>query len=113
MAGRISAKEEFPLRHHFTGTSTAVALLTLVSSLASAQQSAAPPPAKPAGKTMSQSLGLVVFPAKGQTPDAQKKANANAERQADQKAQAAGQSQVDQYKKAFSACMEGKAYSVK
>lgn len=28
-------------------------------------------------------------------------------------AAAAGQAQVDQYKKAFSACMEGKGYTVK
>ena len=147
--------------------------------------------APPAAKTMSQSLGLVVFPAKGQTADvqktdegacydwakqqtgydpvapppaptaapvqqkqggavkgaakgavggaaigaiagdtgdgaaigatvgavkgrkAQKQANASAQQQSQQQAQAAGQAQVDGYKKAFSACMEGKGYTVK
>jgi len=35
------------------------------------------------------------------------------QKEAEQKAQAAGQAQTDQYKKAFSACLEGKGYSVK
>jgi hypothetical protein len=65
---------------------------------AAAQQPAAPPT-----KTMSQSLGIMVFPAKGQT----------AEQQAQQSAQAASQAQLDQYKKAFSVCMEGKGYTAK
>ena len=43
----------------------------------------------------------------------QKKATASAQKEADQKAQAAGQAQTDQYKNAFSACLDGKGYSVK
>jgi hypothetical protein len=151
----------------------------------------APPPAAPAAKTMSQSLGLVVFPAKAQTAEvqnkdegdcytwakqqtgydpvapppaptaapvqaqkggavkgaargaaggaaigaiagdtgdgaaigatvgavkgrkAQKQQAAAAQQQSQQQATAAGQAQVDQYKKAFSACLEGKGYTVK
>jgi len=42
-----------------------------------------------------------------------KKANAAAQQQAQQQTQAAGQAQLDQYKKAFSACMEGKGYTAK
>jgi hypothetical protein len=49
------------------------------------------------------SIGIMVFPAKGQTP----------EQQAQQTAQAASQAATDQYKKAFSVCMEGKGYTAK
>jgi len=42
-----------------------------------------------------------------------KRATAAAQKVLEQNAQAAGQAQTDQYKKAFSACMEGKGYSVK
>jgi hypothetical protein len=172
-------------------TYLATALLVfLIAGTADAQQTAAPP-ATPPTKTMSQSLGLAVFPAKGQAaaqqstdesycynwakqqtgydpvapppPPAaapveakkggavkgaakgaaagaavgavagdtgegaaigatagavkgrrdQKKDTAAAQKESEQKAQAAGQAQTDQYKKAFSACMEGKGYSVK
>ncbi len=162
------------------------ALLVLLVGTASAQQ-----PSTPSGKTMSQSLGLVVFPAKGQTADQQskdesycydwakqqtgydpaapppaptaapveakkggavrgaasgaaagaavgavagdtgdgaaigatagaikgrrdqKKETAAAQQGAEQNAKAAAQGQIDQYKKAFSACIEGKGYTVK
>jgi hypothetical protein len=155
------------------------------------QQPASPTPPAPATKTMSQSLGVMVYPSKGQTAEQQgkdesdcygwakqqtgydpvappppapaaaspaqkggavkgaakgaasgaavgaiagdtgegaaigatagavkgrsqqKKANAAAQQQAQQTAQAAGQAQLDQYKKAFSACMEGKGYTAK
>jgi len=43
----------------------------------------------------------------------QKKQAAAAQQQAQQQAQTAGQAQVDQYKKAFLACMEGKGYTAK
>jgi len=43
----------------------------------------------------------------------QKEANAQAEQKSQEQAKAAGQAQTDQYKKAFSACMEGKGYTVK
>jgi len=172
-------------------TSPVAALLVLFAAgTAAAQQTAAPSP-QPSSKTMSQSLGLVVFPAKGQIAEQQgkdesacynwakqqtgydpvapppaptaapveakrggavkgaakgaaagaavgavagdtgegaaigatagaikgrrdqKKEGAAAQKEAEQKAQAAGQAQADQYKKAFSACMEGKGYTVK
>jgi len=178
------------MSHRSVQTSPVVALLViLVAGIAAAQQPAAQP--QPATKTMSQSLGLAVFPAKGQAaaqqgtdesycynwakqqtgydpvappppPPAapveakkggavkgaakgaaagaavgavagdtsegaaigatagavkgrrdQKKDTAAAQKESEQKAQAAGQAQTDQYKKAFSACLEGKGYSVK
>ncbi len=43
----------------------------------------------------------------------QKKANKQAEQQAQQKAQAQQQQTVDTFKKAFSACMDARGYSVK
>jgi hypothetical protein len=43
----------------------------------------------------------------------QKKEAAAAQQQAQQAAQAAGQAQLDQYKKGFCACMEGKGYTAK
>ena len=48
-------------------TSLAAAFASPVAGTATAQQPAPPPP-QPATKTMSQSLGIMVFPAKGQTP---------------------------------------------
>lgn len=50
-----------------------VAGALLGASVAFAQQPAAAPAPQPAGKTMSQSLGLVVFPAKGQSAQVQQK----------------------------------------
>lgn len=48
----------------------AATLVLLLAGTAAAQQPAAPPPpAQPATKTMSQSLGIMVFPAKGQTAE--------------------------------------------
>ena len=166
-----------------------VAVTVLAISLVVVAQ--APPATQPATKTMSQSLGLVVFPAKGQTAEvqnkdegdcynwakqqtgydpvapppaptaapvqaqkggavkgaargaaggaaigaiagdtgegaaigatvgavkgrkAQKQQAAAAQQQSQQQAAAAGQAQTDQYKKAFSACMEGKGYTIK
>ena len=38
---------------------------------------------------------------------------AAAQEQAQQQAQAAGQAQLDQFKKGFSACLEGKGYTAK
>ena len=43
----------------------------------------------------------------------QKKQAAASQQQAQQSAQAASQAQLDQYKKAFSVCMEGKGYTAK
>jgi Glycine-zipper domain len=56
-------------------------------------------------------IGATAGAVKGRSQ--QKKANAAAQQQAQQTAQAAGQAQLDQYKKAFSACMEGKGYTAK
>jgi hypothetical protein len=53
-------------------TSLAAAVALLVAGTATAQQPAPPPP-QAATKTMSQSLGIMVFPAKGQTPEQQGK----------------------------------------
>ena len=52
--------------------SSLVALFFAMTQGALAQQAAAPPPSTPA-KTTAQSLGVAVFPAKGQAPDQQAK----------------------------------------
>jgi hypothetical protein len=155
---------------------TVTAVLVLLVGTASAQQPSAQS-SIPLGKTMSQSLGLVVFPAKGQTADQQSKDEsycydwakqqtgynpaapppaptaapaeakrggavkgaargaaagaavgatagaikgrrdqkkaAAAQQEAEQTAKAAAQGQFEQYKKVFSACIEGKGYTVK
>ncbi|MCC6131076.1 MAG: hypothetical protein IT186_14235 [Acidobacteria bacterium] len=56
-------------------------------------------------------IGAVAGAAKGRR--AQKQANAAAQQQAQQQAQQISQAQKDQFKKAFSACMEGRGYSIK
>jgi hypothetical protein len=155
---------------------TVTAFLVLLVGTASAQQPSAQP-STPSDKTMSQSLGLVVFPAKGQTADQQskdesycydwamqqtgynpaapppaptaapaeakrggavkgaargaatgaavgatvgaikgrrdQKKTAAAQQEAEQTAKAAALEQIEQYKKAYSACIEGKGYNVK
>ncbi|MCE7957009.1 MAG: hypothetical protein DYH06_03605, partial [Acidobacteria bacterium ACB2] len=58
-------------RHWIVSALVLLAAGTVASAQQPAAQPAAPPAAAPA-KTMSQSLGLVVFPAKGQTVDQQK-----------------------------------------
>jgi hypothetical protein len=52
--------------------SVSAALAVVLAGPAAAQQPAAAP-AQPATKTVSQNLGVIVFPAKGQTPDVQAK----------------------------------------
>ena len=55
--------------------------------------------------------GAVAGAAKGRRQ--QKKANSQAEQQAQQKSQAQQQQTLDTFKKAFSACMDARSYSVK
>jgi Glycine-zipper domain len=169
---------------------SSVATLVLALAGPAAAQQPAAPAGQPAAKSVSQSLGVVVFPAKGQAPEQQgkdesecygwskqqtgidpaapppqaaapapakkggavkgaakgaaggaavgaiagdagegaaigatagavkgrrdqKKDNAAAQQQAQQQAQAAQQGRMDQFKKGFCACMEGKGYTAK
>lgn len=78
----------------------AAATLVVVGTQAMAQAPAATPPAS---KPLSTSLGMVVFPAKGQT----------AQQATQQQQQAASQQQLDLFTKGFAACLEPKGYTVK
>jgi predicted component of type VI protein secretion system len=89
---------------------TAAALLVL-GAQAVAQAPAATPPAS---KPISTSLGMVVFPAKGQTPQQQAAQQATQQQQqAAQQQTAAQQQQMDLFRKGFAACLEPKGYTVK
>jgi Spy/CpxP family protein refolding chaperone len=92
--------------------STIVAALLALGAPAFAQAPAAtsPPPSKP----LSTSLGMVVFPAKGQGAQQQAAEQAaQQQQQATQQQQAAQQEQLDLFKKGFAACLEPKGYTVK
>ena len=92
--------------------STAVAVLLVLGAPVFAQAPAAtsPPPSKP----LSTSLGVVVFPAKGQSSQRQAAEQAAQQQQrATQQTQAAQQEQLGLFKKGFAACLESKGYTVK
>ena len=88
-----------------------VLFVTLVVTSRAGDQTA---PVQPATtqKSLAATMNVYVFPTKGQAPEQQAQANQKVQQQSRQAAQAT-QQQMDNFKKAFSVCLEAKNYLVR